>query len=143
MNDRDSVTRRRSSLQNMDALLPVFTVAMLALVAAAPALAQTTARADGEAIYRERCVGCHETGAARAPDLAALRRMSPDRVLTALRSGSMSTQGQGLSNEQLDSLSRFVVLCFGIWLHAADSLVTATIAPVSYTHLTLPTILRV
>ena len=26
-------------------------------------------------------------------------------------------------------LSRFVVLCFGIWLHAADSLVTATIAP--------------
>jgi MFS family permease len=26
-------------------------------------------------------------------------------------------------------LGRFVVLCFGIWLHAADSLVTATIAP--------------
>jgi polyvinyl alcohol dehydrogenase (cytochrome) len=108
MNDRGSVIRRRSSLQNMNALVPVFTVAMLALVAAAPALAQTAARADGEAIYRERCVGCHETGAARAPDLAALRQMSPDRVLAALRSGSMSTQGQGLSNEQLDRLSRFV-----------------------------------
>src|SRR5271156_6627883 len=26
-------------------------------------------------------------------------------------------------------LGRFVVLCIGIWLHAADSLVTATIAP--------------
>jgi MFS family permease len=26
-------------------------------------------------------------------------------------------------------LGRFIVLCFGIWLHAADSLVTATIAP--------------
>src|ERR1700683_1964855 len=26
-------------------------------------------------------------------------------------------------------LGRFVVLCLGIWLHAVDSLVTATIAP--------------
>ena len=26
-------------------------------------------------------------------------------------------------------LGRFIVLCFGIWMHAADSLVTATIAP--------------
>jgi MFS family permease len=26
-------------------------------------------------------------------------------------------------------LGRFIVLCVGIWLHAADTLVTATIAP--------------
>jgi MFS family permease len=30
---------------------------------------------------------------------------------------------------QSGSLGRFVVLCLGIWLHAVDSLVTATIAP--------------
>jgi polyvinyl alcohol dehydrogenase (cytochrome) len=79
---------------------------VLALTAAGPARAQSGA--GGEAIYRERCVSCHENGATRAPDLATLRQMSPDRVLTALRSGSMSTQGQGLSTAQLDSLSRFV-----------------------------------
>jgi len=88
--------------------LPFFGVMALVLVATGPAGAQSTGTIGGEAIYRERCVGCHETGATRAPDLATLRQMSPDRVLTALRSGSMSSQGQGLTAGQLESLSRFV-----------------------------------
>jgi polyvinyl alcohol dehydrogenase (cytochrome) len=83
-------------------------VASLFLAASAPALAQSGGTAEGEAIYRARCVGCHGSGATRAPDLATLRAMSPDSVLTALRSGSMSTQAQGLSTAQLDNLSRFV-----------------------------------
>ncbi len=108
MNDRDSAIRWQSALRNIRFLCPVLAAIVPVLTAAVPALAQSTARADGEAIYRERCVGCHEAGAARAPDLATLRQMSPERVLTALRSGTMSTQGQGLSAAQLDSLSRFV-----------------------------------
>ncbi len=75
----------RSASGGLNALLPAM---------AAPALAQSMASADGEAVYRERCAGCHEAGAARAPDLATLRQMSPDWVLGALQSGSMSTQGQ-------------------------------------------------
>jgi polyvinyl alcohol dehydrogenase (cytochrome) len=106
MTRRNAVTKCRSAFGESDVLRGVF-VSML-LTAAVPAMAQSTGKAEGEAIYRERCVGCHETGAARAPDLATLRAMSPDRVLTALRSGSMSTQAQGLSNAQLDNLSRFV-----------------------------------
>jgi polyvinyl alcohol dehydrogenase (cytochrome) len=108
MNDRVSGHRWRSALGRIRSVIPVFALIVLVLTAAVPALAQSTASADGEALYRERCVGCHEGGAARAPDLATLRQMSPDRVLTALRSGSMSTQAQGLSSGQLDSLSRFV-----------------------------------
>jgi polyvinyl alcohol dehydrogenase (cytochrome) len=80
----------------------------LALTTAGQAFAQSAASAEGAPLYRERCAGCHEGGAARAPDLATLRQMSPDRVLSSLKSGSMSTQGQGLSDAQLDSLSRFV-----------------------------------
>jgi polyvinyl alcohol dehydrogenase (cytochrome) len=110
MNDGGAATRCRSALGGLDVVLPVFAgIAMalaMALAAAVPARAQSSG--EGEAIYRERCVTCHEGGAARAPDLATLRQMSPDRVLTALRSGSMSTQGQGLSTAQLDNLSRFV-----------------------------------
>src|SRR5436309_15794473 len=106
MISRDAATRRRSALGEFDAVRGV--VVSMLLAVAIPAMAQSTGKAEGEAIYRERCVGCHETGAARAPDLATLRAMSPDRVLTALRSGSMSTQAQGLSNGQLDNLSRFV-----------------------------------
>lgn len=106
MTRRDAVTQCRSAFGGFDVVRLV--VASMLLAVAVPAMAQSTGKAEGEAIYRERCVGCHETGAARAPDLATLRAMSPDRVLTALRSGSMSTQAQGLSNAQLDNLSSFV-----------------------------------
>jgi len=44
-----------------------------------------------------------------------------------LSSAGRSDSWRGLYASGL--LGRFVVLCFGIWLHAADSLVTATIAP--------------
>jgi polyvinyl alcohol dehydrogenase (cytochrome) len=107
MNGGVSMTNDRWAFGDLNALR-FFGVMVLALVATAPARAQSTSTFDGQAIYRERCVGCHEAGATRAPDLATLRQMSPDRVLTALRSGSMSTQGEGLSAGQLDSLSRFV-----------------------------------
>jgi polyvinyl alcohol dehydrogenase (cytochrome) len=105
MNDRVSVRWRRFALARIHSVLAPI---VLVLTATAPVLAQSAAGADGEALYRERCVGCHEGGAARAPDLATFRQMTPDRVLAALRSGSMSTQAQGLSIGQLDSLSRFV-----------------------------------
>jgi polyvinyl alcohol dehydrogenase (cytochrome) len=86
----------------------ILAVMVFAPAAAVPASAQSITGADGETIYRGHCAGCHEGGAARAPDLKTLRQMSPDQVLTALRSGIMSTQGKALSNAQLDSVSRFV-----------------------------------
>jgi polyvinyl alcohol dehydrogenase (cytochrome) len=103
-----SITRDPHAFGDLDVPGRVFAVALLALAAAAPARAQSTSGIEGEAIYRVRCAGCHEGGAVRAPDLATLRQMPQDRVLTALRSGSMSTQGQGLTAGQLESLSRFV-----------------------------------
>src|SRR6266567_3011168 len=87
--------RGRSALGKLDALLSVFAALALVLAVAVPADAQSGG--EGEAIYRERCATCHENGATRAPGLATLRQMSPDRVLAALRSGSMSAQGQDLS----------------------------------------------
>jgi len=90
-----------SALGKLRLLYSIFAAFVLARLAAAPALAQSTARADGETLYRERCVGCHEAGTSRAPDLAMLRQMAPDRVLSALRSGSMSTQSEGFSTAQL------------------------------------------
>src|ERR1700716_2802387 len=103
-----STTRDQCAFGDLDVLQRVFAVMVLALVAAAPARAQSTSGIEGEAIYRVRCAGCHEGGAVRAPDLATLRQMPQDRVLTALRSGSMSSQSQGLTSGQLENLSRFV-----------------------------------
>jgi polyvinyl alcohol dehydrogenase (cytochrome) len=103
-----SITRDPRAFGFLDVPGRVFAVMMSALAAAAPAWGQSTSGIEGEAIYRVRCAGCHEGGAVRAPDLATLRQMPQDRVLTALRSGSMSTQSQGLTTGQLESLSRFV-----------------------------------
>jgi polyvinyl alcohol dehydrogenase (cytochrome) len=103
-----SITRDQCAFGDLDVLRRIFAVTVLVLIAAAPAHAQSTSNIEGEAIYRVRCAGCHEGGAVRAPDLATLRQMSQDRVLTALRSGSMTTQGQGLTAGQLEGLSQFV-----------------------------------
>src|SRR5882757_386343 len=108
MNHCYPTIRFRLAWGRIGPLVLVLAAMVLALTASGPALAQSTASADGALLYRERCAGCHEGGAVRAPDFATLRQMSPDRVLNSLRSGSMSTQGQGLSEAQLDHLSRFV-----------------------------------
>lgn len=83
-------------------------LALLLILIAAPARGQDSEAAAGDALYRERCAQCHAGGVARAPDLAALSRMSPDKIRAALTSGSMSAQGQGLTTSQLDALSRFL-----------------------------------
>jgi polyvinyl alcohol dehydrogenase (cytochrome) len=108
MNHRNSAIRFRLTWEGIGPVVPVLAAIVLASTASAPALAQSATNADGAGLFRERCVGCHEGGVARAPDLATLRQMSPDRVLSSLKSGSMSTQAQGLSDAQLDHLSRFV-----------------------------------
>lgn len=64
---------------------------LLVMIAATPVQAQPGE--DGQALYRERCAACHEGGAARAPDRAALKMLAPDEIRAALASGSMSRQG--------------------------------------------------
>jgi polyvinyl alcohol dehydrogenase (cytochrome) len=64
--------------------------------------------AVGEALYRERCAQCHDAGLARAPQIEALRQMPRRRIFLALMSGTMSTQAEGLTGEQIDSLVTFL-----------------------------------
>ena len=44
----------------------------------------------------------------RAPDVSALRQLSPASIKTALTGGSMSNQGQRLSAAEIDAVSRFL-----------------------------------
>ena len=68
----------------------------------------TTSTQDGEAIYREHCASCHDTGVPRAPARVALSRMAADNIRFALTSGKMRAQGADLTQAQLDSLIRFL-----------------------------------
>ena len=63
---------------------------------------------DGGALYVQRCAACHDRGVPRAPNAAALRQLSPESIRSALTSGSMSTQAQGMTPAQLDALVGFL-----------------------------------
>jgi polyvinyl alcohol dehydrogenase (cytochrome) len=63
---------------------------------------------DGSAIYRERCANCHEGGVARAPQIGALKQMSPANIQFALKSGVMQLQGSALTMGEIRAVSEFV-----------------------------------
>jgi polyvinyl alcohol dehydrogenase (cytochrome) len=83
-------------------------LALALAVLATPAYGEANTNAVGEALYRDRCAGCHERGVARTPDSAALRQMPVENIRSALTSGSMSAQGEALTTVQLDALTQFL-----------------------------------
>lgn len=73
------------------------------LLLASAALAQ-----DGEALYRARCAGCHESAASHAPGLNLLRRMYPETVVESLSAGSMQPMAAGLTAADQRAIALFV-----------------------------------
>ncbi len=63
--------------------------------------AQTATAADpapkGQAIFTERCAGCHEKAGGRAPATFFLKRRLPSEIIYALTNGAMQAQAVGLS----------------------------------------------
>ena len=70
-------------------------VSILVLMCGAAAFAQ-----DGGAVYQKHCAQCHDGGVARAPQPAALKLMTPERVLAALTNGKMAEQGKTLDGSR-------------------------------------------
>ncbi|HXV63516.1 MAG TPA: cytochrome c, partial [Vicinamibacteria bacterium] len=79
---------------------------------ASPFSGDEEAIARGERTYRARCVGCHETGAARGAPLFRTT-LSPSRFLEAVAEGRegtlMPSFGSLLTSEQILELHAFVV----------------------------------
>ena len=63
---------------------------------------------EGDRLYTERCATCHESGVPRAANRAALSRLSPDVIRVALTTGTMRSQGNELTQAQIDALARAV-----------------------------------
>ena len=79
------------------------TLLVLLLCVATPLRAQ-----EGSAVYSRNCASCHDGGVGRAPQAAALIQMSPENVQFALKSGTMATQGRGLTPAEILAVSEFV-----------------------------------
>jgi polyvinyl alcohol dehydrogenase (cytochrome) len=66
--------------------------------------------ADGEAVFKLRCAGCHDTAqpAGRIPPKAELSALPPEAIVRTLQSGSMMIQGSALSDEERHDVARFL-----------------------------------
>src|SRR5436309_1216510 len=64
--------------------------------------------ADGAALFRRACSGCHAGDDTAAPSQEALAGRSPHAILDALTAGSMRYQGLGLSGAERRAIAEFV-----------------------------------
>ena len=67
-----------------------------------------SAAADGAAIYKERCAGCHDNGGGRVPTRELLSRNPASFILSTLRGGVMAPMAEGLSPAELVAVSRYL-----------------------------------
>jgi polyvinyl alcohol dehydrogenase (cytochrome) len=62
---------------------------------------------EGSAVYKEHCAQCHDKGVQRAPQLAALKALSPENILEALTNGKMAEQGKALAAAEARAVAVF------------------------------------
>jgi len=80
-----------------------------ALVCACIALAaQARDAQDGATLYQKNCAGCHDSGASRVPSRQALKRLSPERILLALESGTMMMMGARRTGPERHAIAEFL-----------------------------------
>jgi polyvinyl alcohol dehydrogenase (cytochrome) len=58
--------------------------------------------------FTGRCASCHDAGRDGATDRYALNRFTPEQVLASMRTGSMSTYAQGLSDFEMRVVAVYV-----------------------------------
>src|SRR5215472_10008558 len=109
--------RRRGQRRHMRMSWPksrgwrVLVVPLVALAHAAAGPPQRPGTELGFAVFETQCTRCHGNPAAaqtRAPDPAAIRQMSPERIYDALTTGVMKTEAQQLSDAQKRGVAEFM-----------------------------------
>ena len=63
---------------------------------------------SGEALYKRRCAACHDNPDQRTPPVAALRTMTPSRILRTLDFGAMMTIAYTLKRDEREAVASFL-----------------------------------
>src|SRR5919204_1313355 len=72
-------------------------------LAGVPAAAQ-----DGPALYAAHCTRCHDAGSPRIPSRTSIAQLAPERIVSALETGSMRSQGTTLNDGERRAIAVFV-----------------------------------
>src|ERR671935_2902850 len=72
-------------------------------LAGVPAAAQ-----DGPALYAAHCTRCHDAGSPRIPSRTSIAQLAPERIVSALETGSMRSQGAALNDGERRAIAVFV-----------------------------------
>jgi polyvinyl alcohol dehydrogenase (cytochrome) len=78
---------------------------LTAVLAQGQSAAPTTA---GEAVYKQRCAGCHEQSNPRIPPRTALSQMPAERILRALDFGAMMTVAYPMSRDERRAVAAYI-----------------------------------
>jgi polyvinyl alcohol dehydrogenase (cytochrome) len=63
---------------------------------------------SGEAVFKQRCAGCHDQNNPRIPPREALRRMPASSILRALNYGAMITVAYTMNTEQREAVANWL-----------------------------------
>jgi polyvinyl alcohol dehydrogenase (cytochrome) len=63
---------------------------------------------SGDAIYQQRCSGCHDQPGSRIPPRQALQKMPALRILRAMNSGAMMTVAYPLKREERETVAAYL-----------------------------------
>ena len=96
------------SIVRFASLLAVLGAGVVGL-GSAPAWAQGTSQAEGEALFKQRCASCHEPAQDRAPSRGALSARPASELTEALSEGVMAAMAEGLSGNQIQSVVRYLI----------------------------------
>src|SRR5215471_5731486 len=87
----------------------VFWIAIGVLLSAVWMPAQdNTSKAAGEAVYKQRCAGCHDQVSERIPPKTSLNQMPSARILRALDWGAMMTVAYPMSREDRQAVAAYL-----------------------------------
>src|SRR5438445_11126530 len=77
-----------------------------ALGVLAPALA--AAQVSGEAVYRQRCAVCHDSGNPRVPSRDEVKKLSVTRILRTLDFGEMQNVASKLRQNEREAVASYL-----------------------------------
>ena len=81
----------------------------MGLIVAAQAWGQAPApKAAGEAVYKQRCAGCHDQTNPRIPPRTALNQLPAERILRALDFGAMMTVAYPMSRDERQAVAAYL-----------------------------------